>query len=93
MLNSITLGGANKFRIGTLVDATVEFAGQIARAFVYAGELTPEQVAKIYQKSGQALGISPKADGDHIERLDSTNIYFVGDGIEPQDAITLEVAA
>lgn len=92
VLNSITLVGANGFRIGGS-GGTLPFTGQIARAFVYAGVLSPAQVRTLYAKGGQDLGASPKNPGDHIETFDSANVYATFDTIESQNLVNLAVAA
>jgi hypothetical protein len=91
VLNSVTLAGANRFRVGANVDGTSPFTGQISRAFVYAGALTPEQVRSVYSVGGQALAGSPKAEGDHIEALESSGVLAHFDGVEGCDIIDLSV--
>jgi len=91
VLNSITLAGANRFRVGAFSDGTFPANGQISRAFVYAGALTPEQVHTLYNVGGQALAGSPKAEGDHIEALETSGVLAHFDGVEGCDIIDLSV--
>jgi hypothetical protein len=93
VLTSLTLAGANRFRVGTNPDGSAPFTGQIDGVFVAGAALTAEQVMAIYQKQGRDMGFSPKAPGDHIEKIDDTNIYVLCDTLEPQHTIDLEVAA
>jgi len=91
VLTSLTLAGANRFRVGSASDGTAPFIGQISRAFVYAGALTPEQVHTLYNVGGQALAGSPKAEGDHIEALETSGVLAHFDGVEGCDIIDLSV--
>lgn len=91
VLNSITLGGATKFRIGSNQDGSGAFNGAVARAFVHNVALTPEQVMALYNKGSQDLGLSPKDPGAHVERIDDTNIYFIGDPLDGQHNVEIEV--
>jgi hypothetical protein len=89
-----TLGGAGFMRVGALPNGTSPWIGAIARAFVSPSVLTAEQNMALFLKvSTFDLGVSPKAPGPHIERLDSTNVYFVGEGVEWQDRVDLELSA
>lgn len=85
------LGGLNKFRIGAWLDGTLNYKGSIDAPFVHSVALTPEEIAVLYAKGAQSLGQSPKNAGDHIERVDGTNVYYLFDSIEPQDQIDLRV--
>jgi Concanavalin A-like lectin/glucanases superfamily len=69
------------------------FAGSLARAFVTDYALTPDQIIALYAKGSQDLGLSPKNPGDHVERIDATNVLLLGDTLDPQDRVELEVAA
>jgi hypothetical protein len=93
VLTSLTLAGANRFRIGAAPDGTIAFVGQADGGFVIGVALTSEQVWALYQKSGQSLGVSPKNEGDHVEALDATNVYTVFDTLDPQNLVDLKVAA
>lgn len=91
-LTSLTLAGANAFRVGASPAGTSPATGLISRAFVYAGALTWEQVQAVYLKSAAALAASPKDAADHVEMLDGTSLIFVGDDLEPQWLVDLEVS-
>lgn len=93
VLGSLTLGGANRFRVGAVLDSTAPFTGQIDGAFVATQALTQEQVAVLYQKSGQDLGVSPKNPGDHVEAMDASNVYATFDALESQSLVDLGVSA
>jgi len=93
VLNAITLGGALRFRVGALPDATLPFSGQIDGVFVYGGALTMEQVAVLYQKGAQALTASPKEPGAHIEAFDAASVYAVFDSLDTTSQIDLGVGS
>lgn len=92
-LGSITLGGANRFRIGACGDGTLLYTGQIDAAFVCAQTLTSEQIWTLFNKSSQQLAASPKNVGDHVEAMDATNIAALFDSLDSQNRIDLAVAA
>jgi hypothetical protein len=93
VLNSITLGGANQFRIGASSTGINPFTGQLDGAFVTGYPLTAADIATLYAKGSQGLGASPKNAGDHVERMDATAVYFIGDTLESQHQIDLGVAS
>jgi hypothetical protein len=91
VLNTLTLAGANRFRIGANPDGTSPFTGQSDAPFVYAGALTPEQVRALYNVGSSALAASPKAEGDHVEALEATGLLAHFDAIEGTDLVDLSV--
>jgi len=93
VLNSITLAGANRFRLGTAPDGTAPITGQISRAFVYAGVLTPEQVHVLYNVGSQTLAASPKTDGSHVEALETTGVLAQFAALEGTDLVDMSVVA
>jgi hypothetical protein len=93
VMNSITLAGANRFRIGAQTDGTSPFVGQIDGVFVIPMALTAEDVQKLFLKGTQALAPSPKNAGDHVEALSSTDILATFDTIDTCSQIDLGVAA
>jgi len=92
VIGSITLAGADKFRVGALPDGTSPLVGQVDGAFVSAVALTSDQVRALYQKSALTLPASPKNEGDHVEGMDSGNLYMICDTLEPQHVVDLKVA-
>ena len=94
-LVSITLGGANRFRVGHWPDGSGGGApslhGQIDSVFVCNYILTPDQIATLYAKGSQALGSSPKNAGDHVESISSTELLCVFDQLESQHQVDLVV--
>lgn len=94
-LNSITLVGANNFRVGSNPGGTNTWVGTISRAFVYAGVLSAEQVRKVYNgnQSSSFMPTTPKNAGDHIEALEAGRILVVFDKLEGADAVSIELAA
>jgi hypothetical protein len=93
VLNSVTLTGANRFRIGAAQDSSNFFTGQISRVFVHSSELTREQIEVLYQKSGQTLSTSPSEPGQQIEAFDATNIYAILDQLDSNYTVDMAVAA
>lgn len=91
---TVVLNGANSFRVGALADGTLPLQnGAITRPFVLDVPMTMEQIQVLYQKASRPRGISPKDGGENIDEVDDTNIYLLADTLQPQDQITLEVAA
>jgi hypothetical protein len=93
VLNSATLGGAAAFRVGANSGGTAPFQGALSRAFVYSGALTAEQVAAIYNKGSFAMPSASKNAGDHVEGIDTANLYLVCDTLDPQDQIDIRSVA
>jgi hypothetical protein len=93
VMNSTTLAGANRFRIGASTDSLLPFIGQIDGGFVYSGSLTPEQVKTLYNLGSQQLAPSPKVDAAHVEALELTRVLAHFDSIEGTDLVDLAVIA
>lgn len=95
VLNSITLAGANKFRVGILNDggSSWPFIGQIDGVFVTADALTAAHVAALYAKGTEALAPSPKNAGDHVEALEAAAVLATFDSLETTALIDLGVTA
>jgi hypothetical protein len=91
VLNAIVLAGANRFRIGANPDGTTPYTGQIDGAFACGYAMAADEVARVYAKGGWAVGASPKNAGDHVERMDATDVYFIGDTLEPQHLVDVGV--
>jgi len=92
VLNSITLGGANRFRVGGFPDGTLPFTGQIDGAFVSALALTAEQVRALYDAGTAVLQPSPKDAADHVEALASGGVLTTFDSLETADQIDVGVS-
>lgn len=90
-LNSITLAGALRFRVGANPDGTLPFLGMMDGAWVFNGALTPEQVHAIYNVGSLALTRSPKAEGAHVEALESASILALFDTLQGCDQVDLAV--
>jgi hypothetical protein len=93
VLNSITLTGANHFRIACFADNGFQFSGQMDSVFVTGVALTLEQIAALYAKGSQSLGPSPKNPGDHVEAFDAAAVYATFDTLESQYQIDLGVSS
>lgn len=93
VMNSITLAGANRFRIAALQDGTLPFTGQIDAPFVYAGALSSEQIRTLYDTTSQALAPTPKDAADHIEAVRVDALLATFDTIETSDLIDMQVGA
>ena len=93
VLNAITLGGANKFRVGAdLVGTPVYLTGQIDAAFVCDIALPQDAISRLYAKGSQTLPPSVKNAGDHVEAMDATNLYTVFDTLDSSYAVDLSVS-
>jgi hypothetical protein len=91
-LTATVLGGANCFRVGANSTGGSPFTGQVDGVFVCGYAMDAVEIARQYAKGSQALGASPKNAGDHIERMDATAIYLIGDTLDSQNTIDLGVA-
>jgi hypothetical protein len=92
---SIGLGGANRFRLGQWADGVgtgTALIGQIDGVFVCGYILDAKDIIALYVKGAQALGISPKNPGDHVELMTSTDLYCAFDTLEAQHQVDLVVA-
>jgi hypothetical protein len=92
VLNTLTLGGANRFRVGATADGAGPMVGQIDGAFVHSVALTGEQVRALWNVGSQQLAPSPKDATDHVEAVTSTDLLAVLDTIESSDSVDLIVA-
>lgn len=90
VLNAVT--PTTGLRLGLNLSGGSAFSGALSRAFVFAGALTWDQVQALYMKAAAALPPSPKNAPDHVEMLDGTNLVFVGEGLDPQWQVDLEVS-
>jgi hypothetical protein len=93
VLTALTLGGADRFRVGALPDGTYLFNGQLDGAFVYGGALGASDIAALYAVGSLDLPTAPKNAGDHIEGLDAFNAYVIADTLESQNLLDLAVTA
>lgn len=92
---SITLSGANRFRLGMWADGSgtgVYYKGDMDSVFVCNYAMTPEEILKLYSKGSMAMPASPKNPGDHIESMTSTDLYAIFDALEGQHQVSLAVA-
>jgi hypothetical protein len=78
-------------RIGSDATTTAIFSGQIDGVFICAGLLTQVDIGKLYAKGSLDLGPSPKNAGDHVERMDATSVYFIGDTLASQHTVDIGV--
>jgi hypothetical protein len=92
VLNSITLGGANKFCIGQSLSAGNKLTGLIDAVFVIGAALTFEDQFKLYNKSSQLLAHSPKNVGDHVEAMSATDLLAIFDTLDSVSQVDLMVA-
>lgn len=93
-LTSLTLVGTNGFRIGASTASTQPLAGSLSRVFVYAGALGVDTIQQLAMKAG-AAGLqrsSPKDAADNVEGMWENSLVFIGDDLEPQHLIDLEVS-
>jgi hypothetical protein len=93
VLNSITLGGANKFVIGSSLSSANNFAGQVDSVFVSDAPLTFEQTIKLFTKSLYGHVPSPKNAGDHIQAMNDQYLLAAFDTLDIADKINLKVMA
>jgi hypothetical protein len=92
-MGTITLAGANHFRIGADVDGSLPFTGQLDGVFVTDYAMSIEEIIKLYLKGTQTLAPSPKNVGDHVEALSATDLLVTFDSFDGPAQIDLGVAA
>lgn len=92
-LGFITLGGANRFRVGADTDGSLPFTGSIDGVFVTNYALTSEQVFSLFNKTAQSLPPSPKNAGDHIEALLPTSVLATFDTLPTVSQVDIGVAS
>jgi hypothetical protein len=92
VLNAVSLGGANRFRVGAAADGTLPFTGQIDGAFVTGYAMQADEVARLYNRAGQTMSASPKNAGDHVEAVDSGSVLFIGDTLDATSYVDLTVS-
>lgn len=93
VFSGTTLVGANGFLIGKRSDTAAYLNGIVDSAFITGNALTAEEISTLYALGSLSLGTSPKSEGDHVERLDATDIYLICDTLESQYQIDLAVAS
>lgn len=74
-MNSVGLGGANRFRVGGNANGSSLFRGVIDTAFVSNVALTPGNILDLYARGTQNPGHSPRNPADHIEAFSDLDIY------------------
>jgi hypothetical protein len=92
VMNSITPGGAGRFRVGAYPDATGGFTGQIDGVFVTGYAMTTDEVLRLYAKASQTMASSPKNSGDHVEAVDSGSVLVIADTLDAVHYIDLTLA-
>jgi hypothetical protein len=92
VLNTLTLAGANRFRVSGAPDGTALFTGQIDGAFVCGYAMSGDEVLRLYAKAAQTMASSPKNTGDHVEGYDSGSLLVIADTLEAQHSIDLTLA-
>lgn len=85
-------GGSAKFRVGCLSDGSSVFTGQVDGVFICDYALKVEDIVKIYAKGSQALALSPKNSGDHVEAMDANSLFTAFDALDSTAQIDLRVA-
>jgi hypothetical protein len=94
VLGALVLGGGGHFRIGSDVDASMmPFVGSMDGVFVTNYAMARDDVMRLYARGAQQLAASPKNAGDHVEGMDATSVYFIGDTLDPQFLVDIGVAA
>lgn len=93
VLNTITLAGANAFRVGANADGTSPFVGGVDEPFVFNGILTQEQIAVLYQKSSQTLGQVTAVPDPYVYGFDATFMYVNFTAFPSNSQIDLSVGA
>lgn len=85
VMQSVTLLGANGFRIGDT------WQGSLSRPFVYGGVLTADQVRALYNVGSQALAPKPRDEADYVEAVELSRLLGIFNAVEGSDALDLAV--
>jgi len=93
VLNSVSLGGANKFVVGSSLSSTSNFIGEIDTVFVTDYVLGLGDITKLYVKSLVDHLPSPKNAGDHVQAMDVDHILVAFDTLDIADKVSLKVMA
>lgn len=95
VMANLTLAGANRFRLANWPDGSGSvnqtFHGQLDGVFICGYVLNATQIATLYAKGSQVLGVSPKNPGDHVELMTNTDLFCLFDTLETQHQIDLVV--
>jgi hypothetical protein len=92
IMNAITLGGANRFRVGAFYDGTFPMAGAIDGVFVVPYALTADQVHALFAKGSMAMPPSQVDASQYVEAFDAVNVYGTFEALGSNDAVDLAVA-
>jgi len=93
ILNSVVLGGANKFVVGSSLASASNFIGEIDTVFVTDYVLGMFDITKLYTKSLVDHLPSPKNAGDHVQAMDDDHILVAFDTLDIADKVSLKVMA
>jgi len=92
-LSSISLGGANKFVIGSSLASASNFIGEIDTVFVTDAALMMTDINKLYIKSLYDHLPSPKNAGDHVQGMADDMLLVNFDTLRIEDKVSLKVMA
>jgi hypothetical protein len=90
-LQSIVLGGANKFVIGSSLASANNFTGQVDTVFVTDVALTLAQINNLYTKSLVDEFPYPKNAGDHIRAMTDEALFATFDTLDLGHKVSLKV--
>jgi hypothetical protein len=93
VLNAVSLGGANKFVVGSSLSSASNFIGEIDTIFVTDYVLGMADITKLYIKSLVDHLPSPKNAGDHVQAMDNTYLLVAFDTLDIADKVSLKVMA
>lgn len=93
VLNGVTLGGANKFVVGSSLTSASNFIGEIDTVFVTDYVLTLSDINMLFTKSLVDHLPSPKNAGDHIQAMDDDHLLVVFDTLDIANKVSLKVMA
>jgi hypothetical protein len=93
VMPSMTLGGANRFRIGEVPTGgpLIPYTGDIDGAFVFNGALTVEQIRSLYDVGSQQLASGPKNSADFVKAREAARLLTLFDGVETVDLADISV--
>lgn len=93
-LGTVTLSGALGACVGNNLANNLPLIGSMGGFFIGSSVLMPENVRELFCKLGSPIlaDKQPMDPMNCVERADITNIYWIGDDLEPTDFVELYAA-
>ena len=93
LLNSVVLGGAGKFVVGSSLGSASNYIGQVDTVFVTDNALIMGDINKLYTKSLVDHLPSPKNAGDHVQAMATDHLLAAFDTLDIAHKVSLKAMA